>query len=252
MFGPRSRISPSRPSDSRSSTPGRGKADAARAALAVVGVRDVHERLGHAVALEHLLAAALGEGAMELGGQRSGSRHAEAKPSQLADARGPREAVVHGGHAEEQAGVVAPGRVEDGVDAEARQQHGRGARQQGAVQSDAQPVGVEQRQREHEAVRRGPAPRQSDRLASGQQVGVREDRPLGAPGGPRCVTDQSRVSGRHCIEHGRLALGESDVGPGDDGLGSRRGQDPAGPIRVVTSAALGRELPTMCASSRSR
>ena len=76
---------------------------------------------------------------------------------------------------------------------EAGEQHGRGPGQQGAVDADAQPVGVEDGQAVDQPVVGRPPPGDPHRLGGGQQVPVAEHRALGCTGGARGVADEGRV-----------------------------------------------------------
>ena len=85
-------------------------------------------------------------------------------------------------------------------------------RQQRAVQTDTEPVHVEQREREHEPIVGLPPPRQLQRGGAREHVAVGEERALGRAGGARRVAEHRAVVGRARVECGRFAVGELDVG----------------------------------------
>ena len=135
---------------------------------------------------------------------------------------------------------------------EAGEQHGRRAGQQGAVDADAQSVGVEHGQAVDQPVVRAPSARPAvTDSAGGQQVPVAEHGPLGCAGGPRGVADEGRVVGRRQRQRPGVAVGQVDVGADHH---HRAGRGPPHPVRLLgasTMAAAGRTSATMWASSRS-
>ena len=214
----------------RTSTPGQREADGAGAALAVVGVRHDHDRLGHAVALEHGLPAARRRRAR---GARRGSgaepdTHSRSGPSSPARAQAARRAYIVG----TPKNSVAPWRPRRRARrprSKPGEQDGRRPGQQRAVQADAQPVHVEQRQGTGPA---GPSAvhRQASaqRLAARQQVAVGEHRPLRRAGGARRVREEGRVVGSDGVE-GRC--GERRGGRRRRRPRRRRGRPRPGPSR---------------------
>ena len=91
--------------------------------------------------------------------------------------------------------VLAGAAAQDRRLVEAVEHDGGGTRGQGAEQPGAQPVHVEERQAEDEAVLGRPVPGRQQRRDAGQEGGVRVHRPLGLAGGPRGVDDQRVVVG---------------------------------------------------------
>jgi hypothetical protein len=92
---------------------------------------------------------------------------------------------------------------------------------------------VEQGQGQHQPVLRVPAPGQAERLGAGQQVAVGQDGPLGGPGGPGGVAEQGRVAGAGGVKGRRVAVGQADLGPGDQQVATGGAPRPAAPVRVV-------------------
>ena len=78
---------------------------------------------------------------------------------------------------------------------------GGGARREGAEQSGAEAMHMEERQAEHETVLGGPSPGRQQRRDPGQQGAVRVHRSLRLAGGPRRVDDQ-RVVARSAVRKG--------------------------------------------------
>src|SRR4029077_20685144 len=82
-----------------------GKADRARTSLAVVRVAEVHERLGHAVALQDGVAEEIAKAFEDMDGQRC--RSGDEEPHAVADLardgrRSLEQANVHGRNTEEE------------------------------------------------------------------------------------------------------------------------------------------------------
>ena len=148
--------------------------------------------------------------------------------------------------------MVADG-VEHRVGVEAREQDRRRAAQQRAVEADAEAVHVEERQREHQPVAGGPAPREPERLAARQQVAVREHGALGRAGGARRVAEQREVVG---LGAGRApagrASGRSTAGVVDDARPRAAVGERLAPRSSSTTHAAGAQSLTMCAISRAR
>ena len=87
-------------SSERGLHPGQRHPDRTRASLARQGVGQGEQRLGHAVALQHVHAVA-GQLVPQIGRQRRRPRHAQAQRAESRRLSRRGEAVVHGGHAEE-------------------------------------------------------------------------------------------------------------------------------------------------------
>ena len=219
-----------------SSTPGQREADGAGAALAVVGVRHVHERLGHAVALEHVdTGRVVGSSREQRRRQRCRARHAEAERGEL----GVPVLMPPGGRtwsARRRRGsppLVAQ-RVEHGVGLEPGHEHRRRPGEQRAVEADAEPVHVEEREREHEAVVGRPAPRQPQRLGAREQVAVREPGALGHAGRARRVAEHRVVTRARPVEPGPgSASGRPTSGPHTTTSRVGGGRHPSPHRRVV-------------------
>ena len=114
--------------------------------------------------------------------------------------------------------VIARG-VEHRPDIEAREQHRGGATEQGAVQPDAETVGVEQREREHEAIVTGPAPRETQCLHGREQVPVGEHCALRRASGTGGVAQESEITRATRVEYRRSATRQVDVGAYDERVG---------------------------------
>ena len=128
---------------------------------------------------------------------------------------------------------MVAGGVEHGAGLEPGQQHGRRPGQQGAVQADPEAVDVEQGQGQDQPVVRLPAPGQAQRLGAGQQVPVGQHGPLGGAGGARGVAEQGRVARAGGVQRRRVAVGQADLGPGDQQVAAGGTPRPAAPVRVV-------------------
>ena len=129
-------------------------------------------------------------------GQRRRARHAQPERGELGDARatppGARTWSAHRRRASRRARARrrAPRRRRTAGSSTADP-----PAQQRAVQPDAEPVDVEQRQRQHQPVALGPAPGQPQGLAAGQRVGVGEHGALRRAGGAGRVAEQRQVLG---------------------------------------------------------
>ena len=174
--------------------PRQGHADRARPPRPGVGVGEVHPGLGHAVALEDLVAGQLAEGGEGLGGERRAARAEQAQAGEIQ----PLPALparpqlldqphVHGGDAEEERRLAREqlggglGRLEA-----APQEHG-GARGESAMEPHHQAVGVEERQGEQQRVRRLPGPGGEEAGDGGEHVVMGDHRrPCSSPSSPRC------------------------------------------------------------------
>ena len=158
------------------------KTDGAGAALAVIGVRRIHVGLGHAVALEDLLAGAGLEFDMGLGEQRGAARDEQAHmlDERAVEARIGEQPRVEGRHAHHRGRLRHAG--DEVVDVERRQEDHRAAGQQHHVGGDEQAVGVEDRQRVQEHVICREAPGLDQRFGVGEQIVVRQHGALRAPG----------------------------------------------------------------------
>ena len=123
---------------------------------------------------------------------------------------------------------------------EAGQEDRRRPGQQGAVDADAQAVGVEDRQAVDQAVLGGPPPRRGHRLRGGQKVPVREHCTLGDAGGPRGEADQGGIVGCRLVDRPRVTVGEVQVRPGHH---DRPGRGPPHPLGLVGPVDDGRGSP---------
>ena len=172
-LGPRTITSPivspsaassSRPSSStsRTSTPGTGTPDAPGPACAVGAHRQVHQRLGHAVALDDLLAGQPAD-ALELGSRKRGRPgHQQARAAQSPAATRSRlgrapEAVIHRRHPEQHRAAVAKRRRRR-VRCEPAEVAKRATSAQRTEQSEHQAMNVKQRQPVDDDIVRGPGP----------------------------------------------------------------------------------------------
>ena len=100
--------------------------------------------------------------------------------------------MVHGRDAEHHGGAVAQsrGRCRGVEPAEVAE---RATSTQGTEQPDHKPVDMEQRQPVDDDVITGPVPGVGERVEVGGERPLRQDRALGATGGPRRVDDQRRI-----------------------------------------------------------
>ena len=209
--------------------PGQGQPDRARPALAVVGVGDVHDRLGHAVALEHPLAGPLGQ-ALEHGRRAAAptrTRTAAAGPARRPGARrpggrtwsAPRRTGSPGGRWRRR------GRRRPRSGAGARPTPRPAACRAGRRPRPCMWNSGRARTRRSSAVQRQ-ARRSASALAS--RLPWAEDGALGRAGGARRVAEQRRVVGPGRVERRRLAVGQVDLGPGDQQVAVRRRAAPSG------------------------
>ena len=173
----------------------------ARPARPGVEVREVHPGFGHTVALEDLVAGELAEGGEGLGRERraAGAEEAHggkiqallplAPGAELLD-----QPAVHGGDTEKKRGLAGQqtgsrlGRVEA-----AAQAHG-GPGGEGAVEPHHQAVGVEERQREEQGVRRLPGPGGEEAGYRGEHVVVRDLGPLALARRARGVEEHGEIA----------------------------------------------------------
>ncbi len=111
-----------RPSARRTSTPGSGKPTVPGTPLAVVGIRHVHDRLGHAVALQHAHARARANSSSCNDGGNGADPDTQSRSTASSATRGDaaRRAYMVG-HAEEERRVVRTRRVEHRVGVEPRE-----------------------------------------------------------------------------------------------------------------------------------
>ena len=177
--------------------------DRPRPPLALVGIAERDERLGHAVALEDLVAEALAERLEHLRGQRRRAAHEE--PHARAETarqwlRPLEQPHVDRRHAEEER---RPERLEERlrrVGLEARGEAHAAAAREPAADADAEAVHVEERQHREVAVRRGDAPGLDEPSRVSGEVAVSQDGALRAPGRTRGVDDRR---GRRFVERDR-------------------------------------------------
>ena len=203
--------------------PGQRQSHRTGPAVAVVGVRDEHAGLGHAVALEH-------------GEPMPASRAAKVEGSSGADPETHSRSAASSrdrGLAARRTHIVGtpnirrrPGGgdgVEHGVDLEPGQDDRRRAGQQRAVQPDAEAVDVEQRQGQQQPVVGSPAPCDLDRRRGGQEVAVAQRHALRGAGRARREHQQRRVVRTRDVEGRRRPVGQIDVGPGGGHAGEPAG-----------------------------
>ena len=188
----------------RTSTPGSGKPTVPGAALAVVRVRHVHDRLGHAVALEHADPGAGRELVVQRRRERRRARHAQAEAGELGDARAlaARRAYIVG---TPKKSVASWSRAASSTASASK----RGSSTADAPHSNV-PCSPTPRpctwKSGSASTRRscvGPAPREPQRLAARERVAVGEHRALRRAGGARRVAEQRDVVGPAGVERRR-------------------------------------------------
>ena len=169
------------------------EADRAGAPLAVVGVRGVHVRFGHAVAFENAMAGPLLEGDMRFGKQRRAARGEEphVRHQFPVEARIVEQAGVEGRHAHHRRRLRQP--LDDLVHLERRQEDHRAAGKQHDVAGDEKAVRMEDRQRVQQDVVGREAPCLDQRTGVRQQVAVRQHGAFRAAGRPGGVEERGKI-----------------------------------------------------------
>ena len=98
--------------------------------------------------------------------------------------------------------ALGTGLLEHRLGIEPFEEQHRAAREEPAVQTDAEAVHMAEGQGQDQAVVGVPTPGQSDCLRPGQQVGMREHGPLGCAGRPRRVHDEPGIRSLDAVERG--------------------------------------------------
>ena len=174
---------------------GKRHADGSRAPLAVVGIGQVHDRLGHAVAFEDRLSEKAGELLEELQTERGGAGDVEPQtPGGRSLTLGLRDQpAVHRWHSEEHRDVlIFLEDVQNFSRLESPQQAHTRAGVERAVHADHQPMRVEKGQRQQQAIRLRPAPRGCHRLDVRDEIAMQQQRALGAARRAGGVGEDSR------------------------------------------------------------
>ncbi len=191
----------------RTCTPGSGRADRARDALAVVGIGRVHERLAHPVAFENRVPGALAKLAMCFREQRGGPGHeqSDVRGSFAREGRMLQQSCVERGHAHHHRRFRQQPHHLVGV--ELRQKQHRAAGREHGVDRDEQAMHMEDRQGVQQHVVCRESPRLCERERIRREIRARQHRALRAAGGPGRIEQRCEIGLlRVCRRAGQLGF----------------------------------------------